>query len=249
MLLLFSTATRPRRRAHGAPASLGVVAGLVVTLLLAGCGLVTPPGAASLLRFEFAPTTGDGYMNQLLTIYNDGTRLLAPTLEFTALDAARSPLPAVRVTTVYGSDRGRLVVPPGGGVDVLVFTGEGAQLAEDVTVSVRAAEVVDAPVVGVEPVVTPVDDSGRVLDRNSRFTAVSLRNEDSEPMSVRLVYIVWTEPEGDERQQAEQVVPVGDLIVLPPKQSTLVPVTGAARTAVAGAAGRVPASIKAYLSR
>ncbi|MGW4295650.1 hypothetical protein ACWEH1_21725 [Micromonospora chersina] len=249
MPLLLSPATRSRHRAHGAPRSLGVLAGLVVTLLFAGCGLVARPGAASLLRFEFAPTTGDGYMNQLLTIYNDGTRLLAPTLEFTALDAARNPLPAVRVSTVYGSDRGSLVVPPGGGVDVLVFSGEGALSAEDVTVSVRTAEVVDAPVVGVEPVVTPMDDSGRALDRNSRFTAVSLRNDDSEPMSVRLVYIVWTEPEGDERQQAEQVVPVGDLIVLPPKQNTLVPVTGAARTAVEGAAGRVPASIKAYLSR
>ncbi|MEU5526196.1 hypothetical protein ABZ744_04585 [Micromonospora chersina] len=249
MPLLSSTAIRSRHRAHGAPKFLGVLAGLVVTLLLAGCGLVARPGAASLLRFEFAPTTGDGYMNQLLTIHNDGTRLLAPTLEFTALDAFRNPLPAVKVTTVYGSDRGRLVVPPGGGVDVLVFTGEGAASAEDVAVSVRTAEVVDAPVVGVEPVVTPMDDSGRALDRNSRFTAVSLRNDDSEPMSVRLVYIVWTEPEGDERQQAEQVVPVGDLIVLPPNQSTLVPVTGAARTAVEGAAGRVPASIKAYLSR
>ncbi|MCP3782218.1 hypothetical protein NLX85_02385 [Micromonospora sp. A3M-1-15] len=247
--LLSSTATHPRRSALTAPVPFRVVAGLVATLLLAGCGLVTPPRPASLLRFEFAATTGDGYMNQLLTIYNDGTRLLAPTLEFTALDAARSPLPAVQVTTLYGSDRGRLVVPPGGGVDVLVFAGEGAELAEDVAVSVRTAEAVEAPVVDVEPVVTPMDDSGRVLDRNSPFTAVSLRNDDSEPMSVRLVYIVWTEPEGDQRQQAEKVVPVGDLIVVPPKQSTLVPVTGAARTAVAGAAGRVPASIKAYLSR
>ncbi len=248
---LSSTATRPRphSRAHAAPAPLRVVAGLVATLLLAGCGLVARPRPATALRFQFAATTGDGYMNQLLTIYNDSNQMLAPTLEFTALDAARSPLSKVKVTPIYGSDRGQLVVPPGGGVDVLVFTGEGAQLAEDVAVSVRTTETVKAPAVDVEPVVTPVDESGRVLDRSSQFTAVSVRNDDSEQMSVRLVYIIWTEQAGDQRQQAERVVPVGDLIVVPPKQTTLVPVTGAARTAVAGAAGRVPTSIKGYLSR
>ncbi|MCW3820286.1 hypothetical protein ONA91_38240 [Micromonospora sp. DR5-3] len=226
-----------------------MIAGFLATLLLAGCGLVARPRPAATLRFEFAATTGDGYMNQLLTIYNDSTQMLAPTLEFTALDATRSPLPTVKVTTVYGSDLGKLVVPPGGGVDVLIFTGEGAQLAEDVVVSVRATETVKAPAVHVEPVVTPVDESGHVLDRNSRFTAVSLCNDDSEQMSVRLVYIIWAYPEGDQRQQADQVVPVGDLIVVPPKQTTLVPVAGEARTAMAGAAGRFPTSIKAYLSR
>ncbi|WP_422769314.1 hypothetical protein ACN28C_21365 [Plantactinospora sp. WMMC1484] len=132
---------------------------------------------------------------------------------------------------------------------MLIFTGEGAQLVEDVLVSVRTTETVKAPVVHIDPVVTPVDESGRVLDRNSQFTAVSLRNDDSEQMSVRLVYIIWTEPEGDQRQQADQVVPVGDLIVVPPQETTLVPVTGEARTAMAGAAGRFPTSIKAYLSR
>ncbi|MFE9959970.1 hypothetical protein [Micromonospora sp. NPDC005299] len=249
MPLPSSTATSPRSRAHATPAALRVVAGLVATLLLAGCGLLTRPRPASLLRFQFAATTGDGYMNQLLTIYNDSTAMVAPTLEFTAIDATGGPLPTVKVTTVYGSDRGRLVVAPGGGVDVLIFTGEGAQVAEDVAVSVRTAERVDAPVADVEPIVAPVDDSGRVLDRNSQFAAVSLRNEDSEPMSVRLVYIIWTVPEGDQRQQAERVVPVGDLIVIPPKLGTLVPVSGEAQTAMADAAGRVPTSIKAYLSR
>ncbi len=226
-----------------------MVAGLVATLLLAGCGLLTPPSPASLLRFQFTPVTGTGYMNQTLTIYNDSARMVAPTLEFTALDATGRPLPAVQVTTVYGSDRGRLVVAPGGGLDVLIFAGEGARLAEDVAVSVRAAERVDAPAVGVEPIVAPVDDSGRVVDRNSPFAAVSLRNEDSEPMHVRLVYIIWTEPEGIERQQAERVVPIGDLIVIPPKLGTLVPVRGEAQTAMTDAAGHVPTSIKAYLSR
>ncbi|MFC4148028.1 hypothetical protein ACFO0M_17370 [Micromonospora mangrovi] len=188
-------------------------------------------------------------MNQLLTIYNDGPTMLAPTLEFTALDAHRRPLPTVRVTTAYGSERGELVIPPGFGTDVLIFTGEEAQAAEDVTVSVRTAETVNAPRVDIEPVVTPMDDSGRVLDRNSRFTTVSLKNDDSEQMSVRLVYIIWTWPEKDERQQPDRVVPVGDLVVIPPKQTMLVPVTGEAQAAVASTAGRIPASIKAYLSR
>ncbi|MER6593195.1 hypothetical protein ABT214_15350 [Micromonospora purpureochromogenes] len=240
--------TRPRP-GRAAPLLAQVVAGLVATLLLAGCGLVVRPRPAAALRFEFAPTTGDGYMNQVLTIFNEGTQVLAPTLEFTALDAAGRALPSVRVATVFGSDRGRLVVPPGAGVDVLTFTGAGARAAEDVTVSVRTAEPVDAPAVDVVPVVTPVDDGGRVLDRNSRFTAVSVRNDDSEQMSVRLLYIIWTDPPADQRQQAERVVPVGDLIVLPPKHTTLVPVTGEARAAVADAAGRAPTSIKAYLSR
>ncbi|WP_328418432.1 hypothetical protein OG470_32505 [Micromonospora sp. NBC_00389] len=225
------------------------MAGFAATLLLAGCGILAGSRPAAALRFQIAADTGDGYMNQVLTIFNDGPQVLAPTLEFTALDAARTPLSNVEVATVYGSDRGRLVVPPAGGIDVLVFTGGAAQLAEDVAVSVRTTETVKAPAVDVDPVVTPVDESGRVPDRSSRFTAVSVRNDDSDQMSVRLVYIIWTEPEGNQRQQAERVVPVGDLIVVPPKQTTLVPVAGEARTAVAGAAGLLPTSIKAYLSR
>lgn len=188
-------------------------------------------------------------MNQVLTIFNDSEHVLAPTLEFTALDASRDPLPTVKVTTVYGSDTGRLLVPPGSGLDVLVFSGDGFQLAEDVAVSVRTTETVEAPATQVDPVVIPMDESGRILDRGSPFTAVSVRNDNSEPITVRLVYIIWTEPEGDERQQAERVVPIGDLIVVPPKQATPVPVAGQARTTVTEAAGRVPTSIKAYLSR
>ncbi|GAB3939605.1 hypothetical protein GCM10027614_22110 [Micromonospora vulcania] len=172
-----------------------MVAGLLATLLLAGCGLIARPGPAAALRFQFAATTGDGYMNQVLTIFNDSTTVLAPTLEFTALDANRSALPSVKVTTVYGSDRGQVVVPPGSGMDVLVFSGDSAQLAEDVAVSVRSTDTVEVPAAQVDPVAVPMDDAGQPLDRGSPFTAVSVRNDDSAPMSVRLVYIVWTEPE------------------------------------------------------
>lgn len=248
MPLLFSITNRPRPAAR-AVQPVRVVAGLAATLLLAACGLVEQPRPTADLRFRFAATTGDGYMNQTLAIYNDSSHVLAPTLEFTALDATGDPLPEVEVTTVYGSDRGQLVVPPGTGLDVLIFTGERAQLAEDVTVSVRTAEAVEARAIEVEPVVTPLDDAGRILDRSSMFTAVSVRNDNRAQMSVRLVYIIWTEPEGDRRQQAERVVPVGDLIVIPPRQTTVVPLTGEALTATVGAAGRVPTSIKAYLSR
>lgn len=240
--------TRPRTRRAG-PLFPRVVAALLVPLLLAGCGVLVRPRVAAALRFEFAPTTGDGHLNQVLTIVNDGDQVLAPTLEFTALDALGRTLPSVRVASVYGSDRGRLVVPPGASTDVLTFTGMAARAAEDVAVSVRSAEPVDAPAVDVQPVVTPVDDGGRVLDRNSRFTAVSIRNDDSEQMSVRVVYIIWSEPPADQRSQAQRVAPVGDLIVLPPKHTTVVPVTGEARAAVADAAGRASTSITAYLSR
>ncbi|MEU5934498.1 hypothetical protein [Micromonospora sp. NPDC047187] len=48
-----------------------------------------------------------------------------------------------------------------------------------------------------------------------------------------------------ELQQAKRVVPIGDLIVVPPRQATLVPVPGEAQTTVTEAAGRVPTGIKA----
>nr|WTA70813.1 hypothetical protein OHB51_17340 [Micromonospora sp. NBC_00855] len=248
MPIPLSPMSRPTRRALAGAAPVVVVGGLLATLL-AGCGLIARPDPAAALRFQFEATSGDGYMNQILTIFNDSTRALAPILEFTALDASRAPLPMVTVTTVYGSDQGRVVVPPGEGMDVLVFSGDGAHLAEDVTVSVRTTETAEGRAAQVDPVVTPMDDSGRILDRGSPFTAVSVRNNAREPMSVRLVYIIWTVPEGDERQQAERVVPIGELIVVPPRQSTLVPVAGEARATVAEAAGVVPTSIKAYLSR
>jgi hypothetical protein len=53
--------------------------------------------------------------------------------------ASRPPRkPQVKASTVYGSDRGKMVVPYGGAIDILRFsTGPGTHDVADVRVTVR----------------------------------------------------------------------------------------------------------------
>ncbi|HEX5541824.1 MAG TPA: hypothetical protein VFX60_09710 [Micromonospora sp.] len=188
-------------------------------------------------------------MNQVLVIDNAGHRSVAPTLEFTALDSYGEALSDVWVTTVFGSDLGDLVVPPGESADVLVFEGAGSDRVEDVRVFVKDAAVVDFPLIRSDVEVEPLDAEGRPVTRNDRFTSVALHNDNPDPVAVRLVYIIWTDPPPSRTQQAERVLPVGDLIVVPARGTVTVPMEGEADLANAMAAGRVAASIKAYFSR
>ncbi|WP_327321291.1 hypothetical protein OG735_01470 [Streptomyces sp. NBC_01210] len=50
-------------------------------------------------------------MNQQLEIENVYRGSVVPVLSFSALDKNRQVLPQVKVSTVYGSDRGNLVAP------------------------------------------------------------------------------------------------------------------------------------------
>lgn len=96
------------------------VAGIVLSVVaLAGCSLSGASARATIasLSFSYQAFGKTGYIDQTLSINNDGRMSVVPTLVITALDNAGRDLPDVRVTTAFGSDQGSLVVQPGGGVD------------------------------------------------------------------------------------------------------------------------------------
>jgi hypothetical protein len=80
------------------------------------------PAQSDDLAFDFDLTSKPGFMDQALRIENRGTSGVAPVLAFTPLDGSGNTLPGVTVATAYGSDEGRVVVPPRSIVfDVLRF--------------------------------------------------------------------------------------------------------------------------------
>ncbi|MEU4217931.1 hypothetical protein [Actinoplanes sp. NPDC026623] len=201
------------------------------------------------LEFSYAARSGDDFADQQLLIRNGRGVPVAPILRFTALNGDGDTLPGVTVTTVCGSDRGSLVVLPHGSSDVLIFGGPLADQVADVEVTVDDAPAVDFPSVDSAVEITAFDDEGLSTTGYSRISGVKVTNTNGLPVTVRLVYIVWTDPETGTAQQAETVTPVGDLITVPADGSVTVPMTGPADAANAAAvAGDRAAGVEACYS-
>jgi hypothetical protein len=64
--------------------------------------------------------------------------LLVPVLSCEAWDKNDHVLPQVKVSTACGSDRGNVVTPYGGAVDILRFSGPGKHDVADVRVTVQS---------------------------------------------------------------------------------------------------------------
>ncbi|MFD3441250.1 hypothetical protein ACFWU3_27495 [Streptomyces sp. NPDC058685] len=223
--------------------------------LLSGCGLKSIPESGSAqhskgLSFEYVGDSGeDETINQMLVISNHTMGAVVPTLSFRAIDKNDHVLPQVEVSTVFGSDRGTLVASEGDGYDILRFTGPGQHDVTDVEVTVQSVET--ARFLGGSAVVTTqaLDSQGRDVERFERFSKVRLTNEDDAPAMVRVAYIVWDQPAEGDTQQATEVTPVGDLVMVPPQGTAVVDVTGAAAAAVARNSRGPAVSIKAYPSQ
>lgn len=210
----------------------------------------TPRPYVGKLSFEYHGTRPQKEtINQALDIRNDDDRSVVPVLAFTPLDKQHKVLSQVKVRTVYGSDRGALVVPYGWGMDILRFSGPGAHEVADVRV--RVVSVVPARIrAGIHDVtVQPLDAQGRKVDKFHRFAALRLSNTDGFPVSVRVAYLVYDQPPKGQTQQAVVVVPVGGLTRVPAHGTAVVKVTGAAAAAVARYSDGPAVSIKPYNSQ
>ncbi|MGI5401315.1 hypothetical protein ACQEVG_18065 [Streptomyces sp. CA-135486] len=224
--------------------------------LLLGCnvaGAGAGSGSAALSRalsFRYVGDSGqDETINQQLEITNTSGRSVVPVLSFSALDKNHQALPQVKVSTVYGSDRGTLVAPYGTSVDILRFSGPGEHDVADVDVTVRSTATARIPA-GVHDVTTQaLDSEGREISRFERFSRVRLTNEDGQPVFVRVAYVVWDQPPKGVTQQAVEVTAVGGLTAVPAHGTAVVQVTGAAAAAVARHSHGPAVSIKAYNSQ
>jgi hypothetical protein len=210
----------------------------------------TPRPYAGKLSFAYHGTRPETEtIDQALDIKNDDQQSVVPVLAFTALDKHHTVLSQVKVTTVYGSERGNLVVPYGYGMEILRFSGPGAHQVADVRV--RVVSVAPARIRGGvhEVSVQPLDGQGRKVDKFSRFTTLRISNADDFPVAVRLAYLVYDQPPEGQTQQAVVVVPIGGLIHVPASGTATVKVTGAAAAAVARYSNGPAVSIKPYSSQ
>ncbi|MEU4149654.1 hypothetical protein [Streptomyces sp. NPDC026659] len=202
------------------------------------------------LSFRYVGDSGvDETMNQLLTIKNGLPDSLVPVLSFKALDKNEHVLPHVKVSTVYGSDRGSLVAPYGMSTDILRFSGPGEHDVADVRVMVRTTTKARIPA-GLHDVTTQaLDAHGREISRFERFSAVRLTNKDDIPASVRIAYILWDQPPKGVTQQAVEVTVIGGLTRVPAHGTAVVKVSGKAAAAVVRNSYGPAVSIKAYNSQ
>lgn len=202
------------------------------------------------LSFAYVGDSGeDETINQTLQITNDLPTSVVPLLSFKALDKHDRVLRGVKVSTIYGSDRGELVAPYGASLDILRFSGPGQHDVADVRVTVRRMTVASIPA-GRHPVTTQaLDGRGHEITRFERFSAVKLTNEDGIPVSVRIAYVVWDQPPKGVTQQAVEVTAIGGLTKVPAHGTAIVHVRGKAATAVARNSYGPAVSIKAYNSQ
>lgn len=207
------------------------------------------PPDSSVLTFAYHRQNDHEYIDQSLEIDNSDKRSVVPVLAFTALDRNHNPLPDVRVSSVLGSDSGRLVATYGYTLDILRFSGSGQHQVYDVRVTVRhlaaARQRANITPVAVEP----LDGAGHVVSKFDRFAAVRLKNQDRFPVSVRVAYVAYDKPAEGNTQQPVSVSTVGGLVHLPALGTAVVKVTGAAAQAVDRYSGGTAVTIRAYNSQ
>lgn len=205
---------------------------------------------SKMLSFDYVGDSGeDETINQTLHITNDVPASVVPVLSFKALDKHDHVLRQVKVSTIYGSDQGKLVASYGTSFDILRFSGPGKHDVADVRVTVRRTTIASIPA-GQHGVTTQALDShGRDITRFERFSAVKLTNEDNIPVSVRIAYVLWDQPPKGVTQQAIEVTPIGGLTRVPAHGTAVVHVTGKAAAAVARNSYGPAVSIKAYNSQ
>lgn len=238
----------PRRTASGVFLAL-------TSCLLAGCTLspVTVSRAVannqeSSLSFQYIADSGGDYIDQVVQIDNDGSDAVIPTLEFVALGKNGTPLPDVQVVSAFGSDKGNVVVPPGGAWDIVEFVGAGRDDVADLKVTVVRSERTSYPYVENEPDTEALDDAGKEDDYFADFRSVLVTNDNDDPLQVRLAYVVWESDDSTGPQQFQEAVPIGGLVTVPAHSDTEVDVDPAALASVLRYGGDFPANVLAFYS-
>lgn len=225
-----------------------MITGLTACGALPGAGSSepTPPEPAEALGFSFDLRGGERYIDQTLTITNEGTEPVVFEAVLTALDEAGDPLEDVEVDTVYGSQVGQLVVVPGQDLDIVKFSGRGAASAVDVAVELEAVETVAYPAVTAPLEAVPVDARGREVRYPGLLSRVELRNPNEEAVDVRTVYIVWDRPVGGAPQQAEVAVELAPRTSVPAGGEAVVRPSERSLSIIRAYAGSNPSSLKAH---
>lgn len=205
------------------------MAGALATASVLGACSATP--AAGELSFSYRGSADPGFIDQTLTITNRGGRSVAPTLEFVPVDANGREIPDIAVTTVFGSDRGDLVVLGGENYDILRFEGPNRERVANVTVSVADVRSIDLAPDTEPPDVEPLA-RGVVVSAGEQFDAVQITNDADVRFQVRVLLIEWDESEPGISQQAASVTDVIYAATVEPVSRTSFDITESAAAPV-----------------
>ena len=209
------------------------------------CSSGPPPD----LSFRYT-VFGEPYnIDQTVMITNPRTDEAAiPTLEFEPQDAHQVAIPGLTVESLFGSTKGRLLVPPGSAFDILRFTGDRA--ADVRTVSVKTVSVRWAPFHHPETVVPTlefVDASGAAMTKFDDFAAIDVPNPNDFEIKVGVLYIVWTDPGLPPPQQAAQTAMFDSPITVAPHKTSRVQLNEAVKAAMAARGENAAVSVKVFL--
>jgi len=182
------------------------------SLILMSCS--SSSGSAVDVTVDYQDIAEPGFIDQTVLLEHGSGSDVVPTIRYTPLDADGEAVPGVEVSTVYGSDEGRLVVGTGGEIDILVFEGERA--SEVVGAEGAAINVIELGTSTAPWLTQPQAVRGGVeVSKFEAFEEVMLSNEDAADVSVRVVCILWNFPVPGQAQQAEQVDTVVDEVRVP----------------------------------
>ena len=117
---------------------------------------------------------------------NAGDTADVTRLRLIPLDASAHVLRGVKVTTLFGTDRERAVIPRGSTYDILRFSGPGFRR---VRVAVTALKAVDFPPARQAIVERHLDRRGRVVPGSRVFERVRLSNPNPDALTVRILMI------------------------------------------------------------
>ncbi|MDO9456145.1 hypothetical protein [Nocardioides sp.] len=229
--------------------TLGALGALVAgsALSLTGCtlpqadGKDEPAPIGVELSFAYQADGGEGFIDQTLTIANNGDAAGAPDLDIVAVDAQGVVLPDVEVVTAFGSDRGEQVVPAYTEViEVLKFKGPDAADVADVEVTVTAPGTLPNDLPKANDIkVKRFDISGSTRSENT-LGSVLVANTYDKPIRVMVVGIEYAPVEGGEPQHFQRVSPLAGPIDLEPGEKVRERVADKYRTRFYG-------SVRAFL--
>lgn len=177
------------------------------------------------LTFKYERLATTGVIDQTLSILNSGSSAVALRLVLVPLDANGHELEGVTTTTAYGSEAGHHIIPAKfTDIDVLSFDGPGFRDVTGVRVDVQ--EVLPVPFAAKvrEVVLTDrIDGAGNVVPPGYMYEFVRLTNISREAVTVRVALIEYEEPVPGQSQQFVDVQPLGDLVEVPARGTTIIP--------------------------
>ncbi len=212
------------------------------SVLIASCSF----GANDEVTADYVDVAELGFIDQTVFLEHGAGNDVIPTMEYTPLDESGDEVPGVDVSTIYGSDRGQLVVTPDGEIDILVFSGERVTDVVDVRSAAVESEVLETRGSPLEEQPLAIAD-GVEVTKSDVFDAVELSNNSSVDRALRVVCILWNRPAPGEAQQAAQVDVVVERVMVP-AGATVVADASAAFIERTDALGFGCESLKAHLT-